>query len=273
MIGRIIVGYDGSELAREAFNYALTLAQATGAGVEVIHAIEPIPPAVIIDPAMGFDAGPAMVSMHEASAEERRWATDALAELQREGEAQGVAITTRIEFGRLVPLLCDTAGAGDLVAVGHKGRFHSGGIGSTTRSLVEHAPCPVLIVSAPTRPIIRVVTIFNGAAPAKKAIAFADAVAKEAGWPHAVLAVEGPSLSKEESAERAAELAPDASVSPMCEKELHDHGVLSEHAVATDGFALVVMGAYAKSRLQDLLFGGATSKYLKDVAAPVALVH
>jgi nucleotide-binding universal stress UspA family protein len=273
MLERIIVGYDGSELAREAFAYALTLAQSLNCSIEIIHALEPAPPPVVIDPAMGFDAGPAMASMQEATNEERKWAIDALADLQNKGEALGVTITSRIDHGRLVPLLCDTAGAGDLIAIGHKGRFHAGGVGSSTRSLVEHAPCPVLIVSAQAMPIVRVVTIFNGSAPSKKAIAFASAIAKDTGWPHEVLATEGPSLSMEESAQRAADLAPDASVVPMCEKKLHEHNTLSEHAIATDGYALVVKGAYAGSKLHDLIFGGTTAKYLKAVAAPVALVH
>lgn len=273
MLERVIVGYDGSELAREAFRYACTFAASTGCSVEVLHALEPTPPPVIIDPAMGFDAGPAMASMVEAADEQRQWATEALADLQRHGESLGVNVTTRIENGRLVPLLCDTAGCGDLIAVGHKGRFHAGGVGSTTRSLVEHAPCPVLIVSAEAKPIVRIVTIFNGTVPAKRAIAFASSITQAAGWPHLVLAIDGPSLTKEESAQRAIDLAPEATVTPMCEKELHDHGALSEHAVATEGYAMVVMGAFAESRLHDLIFGGTTAKYLKDVAAPVALVH
>jgi len=273
MLDRIIIGYDGSDLAREAFSYTLALAQATGCAVEVIHALEPSPPPVVIDPAMGFDAGPAMASMQEATDEERQWAEQTLADLRRQGEATGVAITTRIELGRLVPLLCDSAGAGDLIAIGHKGRFHAGGVGSSTRALVEHAPCPVLIVSAPARPMVRVVTIFNGSAPSKKAIAFASAIARDTGWPHEVLAIEGPVLTMEESAERAVELAPDASVVPMCEKDLHKHDTLSGHAVATDGYALVVKGAYAESKLHDLIFGGTTAKYLKALAAPVVLVH
>ncbi len=273
MLERIIVGYDGSELAHEAFNYACTLATATGSAIEVIHALEPAPPPVVIDPALGFDAGPAMASMQEATEEERQWATEALAELQRKGEAAGLTISTKVRAGRLIPLLCDTAGAGDCIALGHKGRFHSGGVGSSTRSLVEHAPCPVLIVSEPARPIVRIVTIFNGASPAKKALAFAEGIAKAAHWPHLVLAIEGPSLTMEESAERASEIAPSAEVTPMCEKKLHEHNTLSEHAVATDGYALVVLGAYCESRLHDLIFGGTTAKYLKAVAAPVALVH
>lgn len=273
MLERIVIGYDGSELAREAFTYALTLAKATGCAIEVIHALEPTPPPVVIDPAMGFDAGPAMASMREATEEERQWAVEALADLKRQGEALGVTITTRIDTGRLVPLLCDTAGAGDLIAVGHKGRFHSGGVGSSTRSLVEHAPCPVLIVSAPARPIVRVITIFNATAPSKKALRFGDSIAQSTNWPHQVLAIEGPAMTMEESARRAAELAPGATVSPMSEKKLHEHDTLSEHAVATDGYALVVMGAFAQSRLHDLIFGGTTAKYLKAVAAPIALVH
>jgi len=273
MIRRIIVAFDGSDLARQAYTYGVTLADALKCELEIIHAIEPSPPPVVIDPAMGFDAGPAMANMQEAAAEERKWAEHALAELKRHAQGEGLSVTTRIENGRLVPLLCDTAGAGDLIAVGRGGRFQRGGVGSSTRSLVEHAPCPVLIVSDEARPIVRVVTVFNGAAPAKKALAFADSIAQATQWPHEVLAIEGPSLSMEESAARAADLAPDASVTPMCEKRLHEHEKLTEHAVATEGYAIVVMGAYAESKLHDLIFGGSTAKYLKAVAAPVVLVH
>ena len=116
-------------------------------------------------------------------------------------------------------------------------------------------------------------SIFNATAPSKKALRFGDSIAQSTNWPHQVLAIEGPAITMEESAQRAAELAPRATVSPMCEKKLHKHDTLSEHAVATDGYALVVMGAFAQSRLHDLIFGAATAKYLKAIAAPVALVH
>ena len=42
MIGRILVALDGSELAREAFEYGATLAEAGKVPLEVVHVAEPV---------------------------------------------------------------------------------------------------------------------------------------------------------------------------------------------------------------------------------------
>ena len=46
MIKRIIIAYDGSDLAREAFAFGVMIAEAANVEVVGMHAIEPPPPPV-----------------------------------------------------------------------------------------------------------------------------------------------------------------------------------------------------------------------------------
>ena len=48
--------------------------------------------------------------------------------------------------------------------------------------------------------------------------------------------------------------------------------VLQQHAIDIDA-GLIVMGAYGRSRLHNLIFGGTTSAMLKNVTVPVLMAH
>jgi len=270
---RVIVGFDGSELSREAFAYGVMLAEAVGARLLVVHAVEPAPPPVVCDPAMGFDVGPAVAAIDSMAEEERSWAQGELASLASYCASRRVACETRVEFGRLTPLLTEMASATDLIAVGQKGRFRRAGIGSTTRSLVERSPCPVMVVSGPMRPLVRVLAVYDGSSPSKKAVPWAGAVAERAGWPLSVLAAAGDHHTLDEALARAAEAAPGAQVISLSAEEQRDEARLIAHAVEKAGYALVVMGAFAHSRLHDLIFGSTTDRVLGAVKAPIVLVH
>lgn len=270
---RILVAYDGSHDAREAFAYALILAKETGAAIVGVHAMEPgVPPAVLADPMVGYDVGPALAMQHEQIEAERAVAKKGLAELSEECDRRAIAFSQVMTAGRLLDVLTDEANATDIIAVGRKGRFKRSGFGSSTRSLIEHAPCPVLIVSGPMRPLVRVLAVFDNSSESKRAVAFAESLAAGTNWTLSILAVAGHGHSLDETLERARSMTQGAEIMAFSEEEQRDEGRLIEYAATTNGYSLLVMGAYADSWLHRLFFGGTTEHVLESVGAPVILV-
>jgi nucleotide-binding universal stress UspA family protein len=239
-----------------------------------LHAMEPdVPPSVLADPMVGYDVGPALAIQHEQIEAERDAAVESFEEMAAECGRRGFDFSSRIVAGFLVQVLSDEANATDLIVVGRKGRFAKSGFGSSTRALIEKSPCAVLVVSGTMRPLVRALAVYDSSAESKRAVAFAEDLAERAGWPLTILAAKGHGHSLDEALHRAQEMAPEATVISLSEEEQSDEGQLIEHAASKNGYALLVMGAYADSWLHRLFFGGTTEHVLESVGAPVVLVH
>jgi nucleotide-binding universal stress UspA family protein len=130
---RLLVGYDGSEHAREAVRLAAYLARRSGAGLTVLS-VEPAP-------AIGRPPRPP-------------WAADAARETARDGaalaESHGVRAAARGAHGPPADVLVDIAGRGgyDLLVLGHGGTrsLVQMVVGSVAKRVAAEAPCPVLVV-------------------------------------------------------------------------------------------------------------------------------
>lgn len=274
MLQRIIVAFDGSADAREAFAYSLMIAMASKAKVVGFYALEPaVAPVAMADPTLGVDLGPALMFDNERIQAERQQAERALAALEDEASARGVKFHSVIAHGRLLDALTDEAGADDLIAIGRKGRFARAGVGSTTRALVASAPCPVLVASGAMRPVTRILAVYDSADASKKALSFAADLSRQTTWPLTVLAAAGHGFSLEEALDHAATLAPGATIVSLGAEEQQDEARLIEHAADKAGYALLVLGAFTHSWIYNLLFGSVTARVLDKVGGPVALVH
>lgn len=269
---RIVVAYDGSALAREAFAYAVEIAARAQLPILAVQTIEPIVPSppmdVPMDPLTVPQPLPADLARPKSDAAARR----ELDELRGFAIDVDVEIHTRVLHGPLRDALREAADPTDLIAVGLKGRFADAGLGSETAWLVEHGPCPLLIATGPLLEIARVMVVFDGSPQSERAVAWAEACAARARWPMAVLAVAGHGLSTEAALQRAQELAGDAPVIS------YEHDGQSEQAQIEDAcrhttHSILVMGAFPDSWLHRLLFGGTTAHVLNHVQVPVVLVR
>lgn len=277
MIKRIIVAFDGSELAREAFAYAVLIARAAKAQILALHVIEPLfPPVVAPDPVVGFDPNPLLAQTADEDRAERKREREKferlLGELEQHCAESGVACDARIDEGPLLDALVGEARGEDLLAIGMKGRFARAGVGSTTKELVKHGPCPVLVVSGALRPLKRLVGVFDGSPASKRAVAWARSVSEQTGWPLAVLAVTGKQLPTEEADARAAAVAEGAEVLRAA-PDAKDVADQIERAAGQAGASLLALAAYEESWLHQLLFGATADHVLRHVHAPVALIH
>ncbi len=278
MVKRFVVAYDGSPLAREAFAYAAMLAKQLRAEIHAVHVLEPsIDAALLADPAMIADPlmPPVILSPADLPDEPalRKQAEGLLEELDDSCESMEVLYTQSITRGVLIDVLVGISRPTDVIALGLTGRFRRTGIGSTTRSLVTSAPCPVLVVSGPLSPINRVLTAYDGTIPSTRATIFARNLARQSGWPLSILAVPRDELSLEEAIEWSQQLAKDAQVMTLS-RALGSEAELIERTAGADPYALLVMGAYADTWFKDLFAagGGTTNHVLTHLRAPVVLV-
>jgi len=142
---RIIVGVDGSENSRRALVWAIDEARVRNACLDVVHAWEP--PLVV-----GFGALPSGGATLEGSSYEER--ATLLLDLMIAGasnEELSFPIDAIAVHGSAASALIKTAKGADLIVVGSRGRGGFAGLllGSVSQQVVQHAPCPAVVVPPP----------------------------------------------------------------------------------------------------------------------------
>lgn len=137
MFKRILIGYDGSEAADKAFDYAVDLAVKYAAELHVLSVVRP--PDVPDD---ARDVVQAEIAMEYF--EER------FAQLAERAKRSGVDARCKVMVGHPAEELVKQAEAdgADLVVTGHRGTgmFERWLLGSVSRMVIAHARCPVLVV-------------------------------------------------------------------------------------------------------------------------------
>ena len=133
----ILLGYDGSPDAEAAFEDALDLAAVAGARLSAVSVATPPEPPGEVETAAVIDAA----TQHF----EALFHT-----LHRRADERHVSLETRVAVGHPADQILKAAvstGA-DLIVVGHRGRsaIRDWVFGSTSRRIVAHAPCSVLVV-------------------------------------------------------------------------------------------------------------------------------
>jgi nucleotide-binding universal stress UspA family protein len=139
----IVLGTDGSASAANATSLAVELARETGARLYVVAAWQ--------TPLTIYASSP-MIAADDLDADEIERATEAARAAVDVAKADGVEAETFVRNGEPVEMISQTAkdcGA-SLVVVGSHGwgpirRIVSG---SVSTALLDHAPCPVLVVRA-----------------------------------------------------------------------------------------------------------------------------
>jgi nucleotide-binding universal stress UspA family protein len=141
---RVGVGYDGSPTATAALDTARLLVEEHGASLVVLDAIDRISAyATSGAGGSGREGLPPDVALQTAAQVEL---DDALSRCRGLADVRGELLG-----GRPVDALLARAGDLDLLVVGSRGYGRVRGVvlGSMSRRLAEHAPCPLLIVPQP----------------------------------------------------------------------------------------------------------------------------
>jgi nucleotide-binding universal stress UspA family protein len=137
MYRRILVGYDGSEAGKKAFDSALDLAKNHGAELYVLTVSRP--------PEIGDD-----VETEAIIENSREHHQKLLAPLQRKTEHAGVKGHFQVAVGHPAEQIISSADQHqvDLIVVGDRGRskFARLLLGSVSKTVVQYADRPVLVV-------------------------------------------------------------------------------------------------------------------------------
>lgn len=129
----VLVGVDGSETSIEALRWAARVAVVRGAPLHVVHAWQ-IPVA-----AFPMEQGVRAVESAARGVLDAALADPALAGLEVEGHMPCLgAVQAVLEY----------AGPASLIVVGSRGlgRFGRALLGSTSRQLAHHTPCPIVVI-------------------------------------------------------------------------------------------------------------------------------
>lgn len=147
MAGRIVVGIDGSEHSSAALRWAVAEAELRQASVEAVHAWSYVPTTAPMEgslvPLAWADSGVTLDAVRDAG--------DQLAEEQVTSVlGHDAAVKVTVVEGDAVEALVTAARDADLLVVGNKGRgsLMEAILGSTSGSVADRAPCPVVVVRA-----------------------------------------------------------------------------------------------------------------------------
>jgi nucleotide-binding universal stress UspA family protein len=137
MITKVLLGYDGSDSARDALDFALDLARRYGAELHVLAVVRP--------PEFAED-----VETEAVIENSQRHYRQVLDPVQARLAASGVPGTCGLAVGHPAEQLLRYADAHaiDHIVVGHRGRslFERWLIGSVARQVIAHARCAVTVV-------------------------------------------------------------------------------------------------------------------------------
>jgi nucleotide-binding universal stress UspA family protein len=142
---RIVVGVDGSEHAAAALRFAAEEARLRNALLVAVHAWSYVPLAPIQTGYDTMELPPAFVA-DDLEREEQAAHTllnDAISMLP-----PGVEVERRVVPGNADDAILDEAAGATLIVVGShgRGRLASALLGSVSSRVIEHAPCPVVVV-------------------------------------------------------------------------------------------------------------------------------
>ncbi|NKE58370.1 universal stress protein, partial [Lentzea sp. PSKA42] len=138
--GPIVVGVDGSPTSEAAIAFAFEAASRRGVPLIAAMAYQDF----VVEG--GYQSSRIVFDWAEVEADERRLLAERLA--GREEKHPEVKVERVVLWDRAAPALLGLAARAQLLVVGSHGRGGFAGmlLGSTSRTLVYHSPCPLAIV-------------------------------------------------------------------------------------------------------------------------------
>lgn len=277
MINSILVGVDSSAYGRAALRHAVELASVYKAQLTGLHVLDvrylEMPP--YLDYSYAFEAVPPVVVPPEVTEQFRAKCERLLEDVRRTAEARGVTVSTRAEEGVPGQVLADVGRSCDLLVIGKRGEHAKWArdlLGSTAEAVVRRSSTPVMLAEHEFRIVGRVVVLFDGSDPAKRALELA---ADLAGRLEAEMVV----LTVDDDAERGRQVLNQAAVG--CEAlgtKVSFHLRPGKTVKATLAFLaeepadLVILGMRGHSPLRELILGRTTEQLMRQVKLPVVLV-
>lgn len=292
---RVLLALDGSPSSDAACQLVESLAWPEGTVIQIIGVAEPVAellaPLVVSAPTVG--------SLDRQTSDElERILDEAVASLEK----PTLAVRRAVLVGRPATLIVDAAAdlRAELVVVGSRGRgpLTSMLLGSVSAEVVDHAPCPVLVVRRPVAEAILVAV--DGSPSAQAAVTYLAANRILAGRPIEVLSVAPASdlpgtsplavisdLAFESFEQRRREVREHAeAIAASATEKLRDDGYHARWSVSNGnaaheiieaaesfGSGLIVMGSRGHTGLHRIMLGSVARNVLLHTSASVLIVR
>lgn len=284
MTDKIIALVDGSIYSKSVCEQAAWAARRTGAPVDILHVIGRREQAGTSDLSGSIALGARTALLEDLSRldEQRaRLMQQRGRAIVEDGKAVVTAagvdnVTARLRMGDLVDTVAEQECDASLVVIGKRGEaadFAALHLGSNLERIARASIRPVLVAARAYREINKVLIAWDGGASAQRAI---DHIAHNplfAGLSLTVATVGQPSPELEASLDPARAKLAESGLSARTQIVSGQPDKALGQLVASEGFDMVVMGAYGHSRIRTLVIGSTTSEMIRSCKVPIYLMR
>ncbi|SNZ08680.1 Nucleotide-binding universal stress protein, UspA family [Persephonella hydrogeniphila] len=279
MVGRILVGIDGSKSSWTAADYGIYFSKKLKRPVVGVHIVDirllETPFIEDLAGALGFTTYADITPKLKEILDERGKALlDEFAQRCREA---GADCSIAQAFGIVANELVDMADPEDLIIVGKTGihnKFAPLFLGSTSEAVARKSKCPVMITTDRFMEIKNVILAFDGREKSVHAAQYLNEIYKDIGIENltVITVFEEKSEEKEKHIKELLESNLDI---PYELEFLYGYPDEELEKFILDNrnkYQLVTMGAYGESRIKELILGSTTSFIIHKSPIPVLLV-
>lgn len=291
-LNTILVATDFSETAEAGLDWAVDMAKAHGASIDLVHAL-----------VMPYEAGDYTPSSHHMTEELQRAALTRLDESAGRARDRGIEVKPELLLGlpsRSILEAATSTPAADLIVIGTRGLtgIHHLLLGSTAERVVKNAKCPVLSIHPNDvedhRPLQTILIPTDFSEDAELAVAVATGLLPEGSSGARLILLhayhlpfeytaygavptsfdyladtEGEALEKLKT--KAAELAQEGFEVEVLAKEGYPPDVIVGEAKAANA-DLIAMGTQGRSAIANLLLGSTAERVVQHAECPVLTV-
>lgn len=280
--GKVLAAIDESAYTESVCLHAAWAANRMAAPLELVHILDRDlrSPAVDLTGNLVLGTSEALLDeLADLDARRGRLAQERgrlLLEQARNFAAKGGAdATTQLRHGGLVDTLAGLESEVRMFVMGKRGErdgFAKGHLGSQLERVVRAANRPVLVASRTFRPVRRALLAFDGSPTTRKAVGMVASSPLFDGLELQVVMVAYDDRDAAQLEWARQELADAGRTVEAVRLSGDPEEVISER-VGERGIDLLVMGAYGRSRIRQLVVGSTTTAMLRSCRVPVLLVR
>jgi nucleotide-binding universal stress UspA family protein len=280
MVKSILIPTDGSDYGKTAIAYGISIARKLDAQLTGLHVVDVRlmqgPIFTDISGSIGLPPYQEFLPVIESGLDAK--AESILAEFREQCEAAGIHPETKKVAGVIDETIIEEGRTCcDWVLLAQRGEhFHLGGgaiLGSTAQSVVRLSGKPVLVTPEKFREIKSMALAYDGSTPAHNALKLAAELSQRAGWPLSVIIITDDQALGEKRSQKARDLLSPFKIdsATIIRKGKEDKELL--RFIQEGSADLLVMGAYGRNRLRELLVGSTTSAVIRKSTIPVLLTR
>jgi nucleotide-binding universal stress UspA family protein len=284
MSSKIIALIDGSIYSHSVCDHAAWIAERTGWTVELLHVLGRRDSADKSDLSGSIALGARsslLADLAELDAQRARLVAhrgraileDARAILDKAGVTD---ITTRLRHGDIVDTMAEQEAGAEMVLIGKRGEaadFAKGHLGSNLERIVRASHRPVFVASRAFKPVRRVLVAYDGGASAMRAVAHIAHSPLYSGLGVHLVTVGTPSNDVRKGLQDAAAMLKAAGLEATSGTVDGPPETALGTLIDSEGFDLLVMGAYGHSRIRSLIIGSTTTEMIRSCKVPVVLIR